>query len=156
MADLLTLVRDAQLNFLAQILDVVHLSIDRQLGAFPYIETYSESLAAGASSTSEGTTVVTAGQVWALTRLEHRDIEPSIFDMQVSMDGQEIFPTTRVETPHFLIALPKAYFVSKQIVTKVTNQDTVTKTFRQVRYWMKYDRIALNKFLSGLNLPEIK
>jgi len=148
------LVKQSQWNFLAQNVDAVQLVIDKHvLASRPYLDTYEVSLTAGQSVKNKKE--IPDGEIWVLSKIEHRDIEPGIFEARFVVDGQELFPLTTLNNLQFLLALAKAYMVAKYLETYVTNNDTVTKTYRCMRIWHIYSKPALNKFLTDIGIPTI-
>lgn len=153
--DFTELVKSAQINFVSQNLDIVHLAFDKVLLASrPYFDTII--LSPTTTQTLKDKTAIPDGDIWVLSKIEHRDVEPGIFDVRFVVDGQEIFPLTRLQNLHFLLPLAKAYIVRKYIETTVTNNDTVTKTYRVMRIWHVYNRSAVNQFLTAIGAPIIQ
>lgn len=147
--NLTKLIQSAQLNFVSQNLDIVHLVLDKNvLASRPYLEPYSKTLTAGETSDEE--TSVPDGEIWVLAKVIHRDIEPGIFTVELLVDDYAFFPETLLESAYFLLPLAKAFIARKKFRTKLTNNDTVTKTYRHLRLWHIYDRMAVNKYLEVL------
>lgn len=154
MIDYVKFVKSAQMNFVSQNLDIVHLALDKMvLSSQPYLEPYTKTLTASQSSNEK--TDVPNGQIWVLAKVIHRDIEPGIFNVELRVDNHTFFPNTLLESVHFLLPLAKAFIALKHFQTILTNNDTVTKTYRHLRLWHIYDRIAVNKFLEIL-MPDLE
>jgi len=151
----LKLIHSAEQNFAAQNLDIVHLAYDKMvLSSRPYSQPYSHTLTTGESYTD--TVSIPDGEIWVLAKIIHRDIEPGIFNLQLRLDDITIFPDTLLETSYFLLPFAKAFMAIKNFKTIVTNNDTVSKTYRHLRLWHIYDKIAVNKFLSNIGVVAIK
>jgi hypothetical protein len=149
------LVKSSQLNFVSQNLDIVHLAFDKVLLASrPYIDTIELQPTSG--ETLKDKTDIPDGDIWVLSKIEHRDIEPGIFTVRFVIDGLEIFPSTTLNNLQFLLPLAKAFIARKYLETTVTNTDTITKTYRVMRIWHAYNRSAVNKFLAIIGAPIIK
>lgn len=153
--DYTELIKAAQINFVSQNLDIVHIAYDKvKLGSRPYVDTVELSIAT--TATEKDKTQVTEGELWVLSKIEHRDIEPGIFTLRILLDGQVFFPSTTLNNLQFLLPLAKAYAINKYIETVVTNNDTVTKTYRCMRIWHIYNKASVNDFLKLIGAPQIK
>lgn len=152
MSDLLKLIKSAKMDFVSQNLDIVHLALDKvMLSSRPYLQPYTVTLATGASTVdSDEITNIPDSEIWVLAKVIHRDIEPGIFTVELRIDNHSFFPATLLESVHFLLPLAKAFIARKSFIPRVTNNDTVQKTYRHLRLWHIYDRIAVNKFLNEL------
>jgi hypothetical protein len=161
------LIEQAQINFISQNLDIIHLAIDKmQLNGWAFIQPFSATLAAGATNPTgqydiKSTTntdrqrfSIPDGEIWVLGKIEHRDIEPSVFNVKLDIDGKELFPTTLLESAHFLMSLPKAVVCMKYFTTVVSNTDAVGKTYRHTRYWFRYSKPSVNAFLSRVGMKK--
>lgn len=149
------LIQNAQINFVAQNLDIVHLAFDKVLLASrPYFDTVT--LTPNTLEQLKNKTAIPDGDIWVLSKIEHRDVEPGIFDVRIVLDGQEMFALTRLQNVHYLMSLAKAYMVRKYIETTVVNNDTVAKTYRCLRIWHIYNRSAVNVFLSKIGAPIVQ
>lgn len=153
--DLLQLIQAAQINFVSQNLDIVHLAFDKvALASRPYFDEYSVSIASG--GTAKIKWAIPAGELFVLAGIYHRDIEPGIFDIDIRLDGLEILSVTRLDTDAFLLPLAKAFVCTMYLAMNVKNNDTVAKTYKHLRIWHAYDKAAVNKFLNTVGAPEIK
>ena len=153
--EILQLIKQAQLDFVSQNLDIVHLALDKvTLGAQPYTQPYEVDVATG--STETNTYSIPTGQLWVLSKVVHRDVEPGIFTVTLRVDNVDLFPANRLENAHFLLPLAKAFICTKNFKTVVYNNDTVTKTYRHLRIWHIYDKVAVNSFLSLIGAPTIQ